>query len=98
MRFLAVQSIWLRLDGNPPARLPTTLSQLRAAGVFPAPAPAHAPVSFTPAPAPVLPAVIPMDVDWTRSPDMCFPMHLLPVQSCWTPRLQVPHYVQHPAH
>jgi hypothetical protein len=34
--------------GNPPARLPATLPRPHAAGVFPAPTPTCAPVSFTP--------------------------------------------------
>src|SRR4051812_7793892 len=61
--------------GNPPACLPTALLRPRAVGVFPALAPACAPVSFAPAPVPVLPAVVPMDVEWTRThafPRTCF--------------------------
>jgi hypothetical protein len=64
-------------------------------GVFPAPAPVHAPVLFASAPAPVLLAVIPMEVD---RPDTHFPTDLLPVRSCQTPRPRVPHYIRRLAH
>jgi hypothetical protein len=61
--------------GNPLACLPAALPRPRMAGVFPTPAPTHIPVSFVQAPVPVLPAVIPIDVDQTRAhpfPCTCF--------------------------
>jgi hypothetical protein len=61
--------------GNPPARLPAAFPQLHAAGVFPAPVPVHAQILFAPLPGPVLPAVVPMDIDRTRTgafPRTCF--------------------------
>jgi hypothetical protein len=61
--------------GNLLVQLPAALPWLHAAGVFPAPAPTRAPVSFAPLPAPVLPSVILMDVGWTRMcafPCTCF--------------------------
>jgi hypothetical protein len=60
---------------NPPAQLPAAFPRSRAAGVFPAPVPVHAPVVFAPLAAPVLPAVVPMDVDRARTclfPRTCF--------------------------
>jgi hypothetical protein len=61
--------------GNPPARLPAALSRPCTVGMFPALAPTRAPVSFAPLPVPVLPAVVPMDVDWAQTrvfPCTCF--------------------------
>jgi hypothetical protein len=53
--------------GNPPARLPAAFPRSRAAGVFPAPVPMCAPVTFALLAAPVLPAAVPMDVDRART-------------------------------
>jgi hypothetical protein len=50
---------------NPPVRLPAALPQPHGTGILPVAPPARAMVSFAPAPGPVLPAVVPMDVDRT---------------------------------
>jgi hypothetical protein len=52
-------------SGNPPVQLLAALPRPRGTGILPVAPPARATVSFAPAPGPVLPAVVPMDVDRT---------------------------------
>jgi hypothetical protein len=62
-------------SGNPPVWLPVALPRPRGTGILPVVPPVHTTVSFAPAPRPVLPAVVPMDVDRTRArafPRSCF--------------------------
>jgi hypothetical protein len=52
-------------SGNPLVRLPAALPSPHGTGILPVAPPARATVSFAPAPGPVLPVVVPMDVDRT---------------------------------
>jgi hypothetical protein len=62
-------------SGNPLVRLPAALPRPRGTGILPVAPPARATVSFAPAPRPVLPVVVPMDIDRTQArafPRSCF--------------------------
>jgi hypothetical protein len=62
-------------SGNPPVRFLAALPRPCGTGILPVAPAARATVSFAPASGPALPAVVPMDVDWTRArafPRSCF--------------------------